>query len=62
MEASKRYRVDTEKLQKAVAEVLAARRENKVNTKVKPRDRSQPHSQLRIKFVAKCQLHFAIFH
>ena len=39
MDASKRYRVDTEKLQKAVAEELAAKRERKTKTKAKPKNR-----------------------
>ena len=38
MDAAKRYRVDTEKLQKAVAEELAAKRDKKT-TKAKPKDR-----------------------
>ena len=39
MDAAKRYRVDTEKLQKVVAEELSARREKK--TKLKPKARRQ---------------------
>jgi hypothetical protein len=39
MDAAKRYRVDAEKLQKAVAEELAAKRENKTKTKIKPKAR-----------------------
>src|ERR1700684_1781530 len=39
IEAAKRYRVDTEKLQKAVAEELAAKRDKKTKTKAKPKDR-----------------------
>jgi hypothetical protein len=38
-DAAKRYRVDTEKLQKAVAEELAAKREKKTKTKIKPKAR-----------------------
>jgi hypothetical protein len=36
MDAAKRYRVDTEKLQKAVAKEFAAKRDKKA---VKPKDR-----------------------
>jgi len=39
MDAAKRYRVDAEKLQKAVAEELAAKRHKKTKTKAKPQDR-----------------------
>ena len=39
MDAAKRYRVDAEKLQKAVAEELAAKRDKKTKTKAKPKDR-----------------------
>ena len=38
MDAAKRYRVDAEKLQKAVAEELAAKRDKKTKTKAKPKD------------------------
>jgi hypothetical protein len=38
-DAAKRYRVDTEKLQKAVAEELAAKRDKKTKPKAKPRSR-----------------------
>jgi ParB family chromosome partitioning protein len=38
-DAAKRYRVDTEKLQKAVAEELAAKRDKKANAKAKPKSR-----------------------
>jgi hypothetical protein len=37
MDAAKRYRVDTEKLQKAVAEELAAKRNKKTKAKAKPK-------------------------
>ncbi len=39
MDAAKRYRVDTEKLQKAVAEELAAKRDKKTKAKAKPKNR-----------------------
>ena len=39
MEAAKRYRVDAEKLQKAVAEELAAKRDKKAKAKAKPKSR-----------------------
>jgi hypothetical protein len=39
MDAAKRYRVDTEKLQKAVAEELAAKREKKTKTGAKTKNR-----------------------
>ena len=39
MDAAKRYRVDTEKLQKAVAEELAAKREKKTKAGAKPKNR-----------------------
>jgi ParB family chromosome partitioning protein len=39
MDAAKRYRVDTEKLQKAVAEELAAKRDEKTKSKEKPKNR-----------------------
>ena len=39
MDAAKRYRVDTEKLQKAVAEELAAKREEKTKARAKPKNR-----------------------
>jgi ParB family chromosome partitioning protein len=39
MDAAKRYRVDTEKLQKAVGEELAAKRDKKTKAKAKPKDR-----------------------
>jgi hypothetical protein len=39
MDAAKRYRVDAEKVQKAVAKELAAKREKK--TRVKPKGRNQ---------------------
>jgi hypothetical protein len=39
MDAAKRYRVDAEKLQKAVAGELAAKREKKTKTKIKPKAR-----------------------
>ena len=39
MDAAKRYRVDTEKLQKAVAEELAAKREKKTKATAKPKNR-----------------------
>jgi ParB family chromosome partitioning protein len=39
MDAAKRYRVDSEKLQKAVAEELSAKRDKKTRTTPKPRDR-----------------------
>jgi ParB family chromosome partitioning protein len=39
MDAAKRYRVDTEKLQKAVAEELAAKRDKKTKPKAKPKNR-----------------------
>jgi ParB family chromosome partitioning protein len=38
MDAAKRYRVDTEKLQKAVAEELAAKRDKKTKPKAKPKN------------------------
>jgi ParB family transcriptional regulator, chromosome partitioning protein len=39
MDAAKRYRVDTEKLQKAVAKELATKRDKKTKAKVKPKAR-----------------------
>jgi hypothetical protein len=39
MDAAKRYRVDTEKLQKAVAEELVAKRDKNAKAKAKPRSR-----------------------
>src|SRR6202162_3527224 len=39
MDAAKRYRVDTEKLQKAVTEELAAKRDKKTKAKAKPKAR-----------------------
>jgi len=39
MDAAKRYRVDTEKLQKAVAEELVAKRDKKTMAKAKPKSR-----------------------
>ena len=39
MDAAKRYRVDTEKLQKAVAEELAAKQDKKTKAKGKPKSR-----------------------
>jgi ParB family chromosome partitioning protein len=39
MDAAKRYRVDTEKLQKAVADELAAKRDKKTKAKPKPKNR-----------------------
>jgi hypothetical protein len=39
MDAAKRYRVDTEKLQKAVAEELAAKRDKKTKAGAKPKNR-----------------------
>jgi ParB family chromosome partitioning protein len=39
MDAAKRYRVDTEKLQKAVAEELAAKRDKKTKANAKPKAR-----------------------
>jgi hypothetical protein len=39
MDAAKRYRVDTEKLQKAVAEELAAKRDKKAKAGAKPKNR-----------------------
>jgi ParB family transcriptional regulator, chromosome partitioning protein len=39
MDAAKRYRVDTEKLQKVVAEELAAKREKKTKGEAKPKNR-----------------------
>ena len=39
MDAAKRYRVDIEKLQKAVAEELAAKREKKTKAGTKPKTR-----------------------
>jgi hypothetical protein len=39
MDAAKRYRVDTEKLQKAVTEELAAKREKKTKAKTKSKSR-----------------------
>jgi ParB family chromosome partitioning protein len=39
MDAAKRYRVDAEKLQKAVAEELAAKRDKKTKAKAKPKNR-----------------------
>ena len=39
MDAAKRYRVDTEKLQKAVAEELAAKREKKTKAGAQPKTR-----------------------
>ena len=41
MDAAKRYRVDTEKLQKAVAEELSAKREKKTKAKAKQKTRSK---------------------
>jgi hypothetical protein len=40
MDAGKRYRVDTEKLQKAVAEELAARRDKKTRATAKSKGRN----------------------
>jgi hypothetical protein len=37
MDAAKRYRVDTEKLQKTVAGELAAKREKKTKARIKPK-------------------------
>jgi hypothetical protein len=39
MDAAKRYRVDTEKLQKAVAKEFAAKRDKKTKAKAKPKGR-----------------------
>jgi hypothetical protein len=39
MDAAKRYRVDAEKLQKVVAEELAAKREKKTKARAKPKVR-----------------------
>src|SRR5208283_631889 len=39
MDAAKRYRVDAEKLQKAVAEELAAKRDKKTKARAKPKSR-----------------------
>jgi hypothetical protein len=39
MDAAKRYRVDTEKLQKAVAEELAVKRDKKTKARVKSKNR-----------------------
>ena len=41
MDAAKRYRVDTEKLQKAVAAELVAKRDKKTKAKAKPKARSK---------------------
>src|SRR5208337_5124247 len=41
MDAAKRYRVDTDKLQKAVAEEFAVKREKKTRVKPKARNRSE---------------------
>ena len=40
MDAAKRYRIDTEKLQKAVAKDFAAQRDRKARVKPKPRTKS----------------------
>jgi hypothetical protein len=40
MSAAKRYRVDAEKLQKAVAEDLAAKRDKKTKAEAKPKARN----------------------
>ena len=39
MDAAKRYRVDTEKLQKAVAAELVAKRDKRTKAKAKPKNR-----------------------
>jgi len=39
MDAAKRYRVDIEKLQKAVAAELSAKRDKKTKAKAKPKGR-----------------------
>ncbi|HXP38612.1 MAG TPA: hypothetical protein VN833_00005 [Candidatus Acidoferrales bacterium] len=39
MDTAKRYRVDTEKVQKAVAEELAAKRDKKTKAGAKPKNR-----------------------
>jgi hypothetical protein len=39
MDAAKRYRVDSERLEKAVAEELAAKRDKKTKVKAKPKAR-----------------------
>jgi len=39
MDTAKRYQVDAEKLQKAVAEEFAAKREKKTKAPVKPKSR-----------------------
>jgi hypothetical protein len=39
MDAAKRYRVDAEKLRKAVAEELATKRDKRTKTKAKPKGR-----------------------
>jgi hypothetical protein len=39
MDAAKRYRVDAQKLQKSVAEELAAKRDKKTKATAEPRDR-----------------------
>jgi hypothetical protein len=41
MDAAKRYRVDAEKLQKAVAEELAAKRDKKTKATAKPKGRKK---------------------
>jgi hypothetical protein len=40
MDAAKRYRVDTERLQKAVAVEIAAKREKKIKAKTKSKSRN----------------------
>jgi hypothetical protein len=42
MDAAKRYRVDTEKLQKTVAKEFADQREKRTKAKAKPRNRKTP--------------------
>jgi hypothetical protein len=42
MDAAKRYRVDTEKLQKTVAKEFADQREKRTKAKAKPRNRKAP--------------------
>jgi hypothetical protein len=39
MDAAKRYRVDTERLQKIVAEELATKRDKKTKAKAQPKNR-----------------------
>ena len=60
MDAAKRYRVDTEKLQKAVAEELAAKREKRTKAGAEPKNRKTAWANT-LRFPAECLFAFRPF-